>query len=365
MKQNNLKKKNKVVIDRQKGSIPLLANAYCRIEKYINQSYFSKVVGVKHMNYRPVLGLVILALFSCLVFADAPPAIPTEYWGRALIDGQDAAVGTPITSAYGNSVVAADGYYSLMLTGGDSPLTDNNDPTCTNHWGSGEACIPCTQNVNCIEGPQEGDPVTLNFDGNSIIVGWGAEHGFEDTDLVLINLEQGYNLVSLPLVPINSTLPAPLYSIEGNYEIVWAYKACDSVDPWKKYVPGVPSVLYDLYDMDPQFGYWIKMATADVLSFAGKNIRVANNTPYGNIDLCVGYNLIGMFYVEGKNYTLSSPLQSIDGNYEIVWAYKALDSVDPWKKYVPGVPSVLYDLYNMYPTFGYWVKMTSGDTLII
>ena len=185
------------------------------------------------MKNKLILGLVMLSILSSFVFAsdNAPPPIPTEYWGEALIDGEEASVGTPITSVYGDTTVAADGDYDIILTGGDSDLTFLDDSTCATHWAADEACIPCSTNPvdedYCVEGPQAGDIVTINFDGNPVDVVWGDDKGAEETDLASITLESGYNLVSLPIVPINITLPAPLSSIDGNYEIVWAYKASD------------------------------------------------------------------------------------------------------------------------------------------
>jgi len=148
-------------------------------------------------------------------------------------------------------------------------ISDSNLPAILTNWAAGLACIPCSTNPvdedYCVEGPKDGEKVIINLDGNPITIEWGADQGIEQIDLAAINLVSGYNLISLPIVPINTSLPAPIDSIEGNYEIVWAYDACDTLDPWKKFVPGIPPALYDLYEMYPSYGYWVKMTISDTL----------------------------------------------------------------------------------------------------
>ena len=46
---------------------------------------------------------------------------------------------------------------------------------------------------------------------------------------------------------------------------------------------------------------------------------------------------------------ISDILTPVQGQYEIVWAYNASDTADPWKKYVPGAPAWANDLEQMVP----------------
>jgi len=55
-----------------------------------------------------------------------------------------------------------------------------------------------------------------------------------------LNLYTGWNLISLPLMPEDTSITSLLSSINGNYSIVWAYNASDTADHWKKYDPGAP-----------------------------------------------------------------------------------------------------------------------------
>ena len=61
-----------------------------------------------------------------------------------------------------------------------------------------------------------------------------------------IPLFVGWNLISSPLEPLSTSVTETLSSISGAYDLVYAYKASDSVDPWKKYDIAQPSFLNDL-----------------------------------------------------------------------------------------------------------------------
>jgi len=61
-------------------------------------------------------------------------------------------------------------------------------------------------------------------------------------------------------------LPDALDGITGKYNLVMAYHAADTADPWKLYEPGVPAWVTDLDQLDPGWGYWIDMTQAATLS---------------------------------------------------------------------------------------------------
>jgi len=183
----------------------------------------------------------------------------------------------------------------------------------------------------------------------------------EDTHIVfasterIIQLNSGWNLISLPLMPDDSNVNLVLSPISGNYSIVCAYNASDTDDHWKKYDPTTPFG-NDLTTMEPGNGYWIMMTSDDTL-----NISRTMPAPT-DIELWSGWNLIG--YNSLNPQTITDALSSIDGNYSIIWAYSASDSTDYWKKYDPDIPFG-NDLANMEPGNGYWIMMTTDDILEI
>ena len=170
-----------------------------------------------------------------------------------------------------------------------------------------------------------------------------------------LNLYTGWNLISLPLMPEDTSITSLLSPISGNYSIVWEYNASDTSDHWKKYDPGVPFE-NDLINMEPGKGYWILMTSDNTLSISG---TVPEST---DIILKTGWNLIGYNFLDSQ--PIAEALSSINGNYSIVLAYNASDTADHWKKYDPSVPFE-NDLTIVEPGKGYWIMMTSDDILEI
>jgi hypothetical protein len=83
----------------------------------------------------------------------------------------------------------------------------------------------------------------------------------------------------------------------------------------------------------------------------------------GSIQLHTGWNLISTPLIPEDTGT-ASVLSPIGGNYDIVWEYNASDTTDHWKKYDPSAPFG-NDLTDIEPGKGYWILMTSDDTLPI
>jgi len=72
-----------------------------------------------------------------------------------------------------------------------------------------------------------------------------------------LNLESGWNLVSLPRIQSDSNPLVILQSIEGQYDAVQRYNATDQNDPWKHLRISKPSSFNDLNELDPYMGFWI------------------------------------------------------------------------------------------------------------
>jgi len=180
---------------------------------------------------------------------------------------------------------------------------------------------------------------------NETWVNGTANTGEALTKTFEISLKEGWNLISLPLQPEDLSIASVLAPISGNYGIIWAYDASDSLDPWKKYDPSVPFG-NDLLEMEAGSGYWILMGAEDTLPVTGSLpvLPVSGLEP--------GWNLIG--YTSLSSQPITDVLSSISSNYSIVWAYDASDTADPWKKYDPSVPFG-NDLTEMEPGKGYWI----------
>jgi hypothetical protein len=170
-----------------------------------------------------------------------------------------------------------------------------------------------------------------------------------------IALRRGWNLMALPLIPTELTPGAIFAPVDGKYSAVFAYNACDSADPWRKYVQNAPSFTNDLTTIGIAQGLWIQV-TEDI------TLTVTGSAPvHVDIPLCVGANLIS--YPTAMAAPLPDALASIAGKYERIYAYDASDPADPWKMFAPNAAPAANDLIALNAGKGYWLHMTEAAVL--
>ncbi|MCK4265950.1 MAG: exo-alpha-sialidase [Thermoplasmata archaeon] len=86
--------------------------------------------------------------------------------------------------------------------------------------------------------------------------------------------------------------------------------------------------------------------------------------PEYNITLNKGWNLISL-PLEQQNESITEVLSSIDGKWDYIQAYDALDT-DPWKTYATFKPGQLNDLSYLNHRIGFWINVTEpGVTLTV
>ncbi len=135
-----------------------------------------------------------------------------------------------------------------------------------------------------------------------------------------ISLNQGWNLISMPLTPLNNSVDNVFESI--SYSKLFSYDS-----GWK-----VPT------EINPKFGYWINVDNDSIFSVNG--FRPENPS----INNKKGWNLIGYPYLEETN--ISQILENVT-----VLTYNN----SQWYSYHSNRPSYLDTLYKFTPGFGYWV----------
>ncbi|MFN8494293.1 MAG: PKD domain-containing protein [Caldilineaceae bacterium] len=172
-----------------------------------------------------------------------------------------------------------------------------------------------------------------------------------------IPLAPNWNLVALPVQPANPAVDQVLASINGKYNLVYAYKGCDAADPWKKYDPAAPPFANDLTTLDLTLGLWVRMTTTATLSVTG---LVPMST---SIPLCNGWNLVG--YPAQQARPVGEALTPLNGCYSMVYGYVAADLADVWKKYDPSAPPFANDLTALNPGRGYWIKANQACTWVV
>lgn len=171
------------------------------------------------------------------------------------------------------------------------------------------------------------------------------------------SLPASWNLIAPPVYPIDPAPAMALASINGSYNLIYAYLGCDTSDPWKKYDPYAPPFINDLTAIDRRYGNWLYMTGPATLTFDGAWPQIIG------IPLCPGWNLIG--YPKQTPVAIATALAGIAGKYNLVYAYDAADTADPWKKYDSNAPPFTNDLTHMQAWFGYWIRMTQAATLIV
>ena len=167
-------------------------------------------------------------------------------------------------------------------------------------------------------------------------------------------MEERILLISAVLVLLGThvsgaTVGDALASINGSYSVVYGFNA--STGAWMRYLPGGAS--NTLTVMTVADGYWVKMTSAGTLNVSGTE-------PSSTIiSLATGWNLMG--YPKLTAGAVGTVLTGIDGKYSVVYGFNA--SSGAWMRYLPGGAS--NTLTNMVAGSGYWIKMTSADTLTI
>ena len=175
------------------------------------------------------------------------------------------------------------------------------------------------------------DYVVLNQEATPPVTDWTIE------------LDSGWNLISLPLIPTyGGNITTFLSSISANVLTVWAY---DPVAGWTSWAPGWGG---DLTAMEDGLGYWINMSGADTLSFAGVELPLPPLTP-PTYDVAVGWNLIG--FKSTAAMTAGDYLNAIVGDWVRIYGFDS------------GMFQVVQSGSLMQPGYGYWLAATAEGTI--
>jgi hypothetical protein len=156
-----------------------------------------------------------------------------------------------------------------------------------------------------------------------------------------INLNTGWNLISLNVTP-DSTTPESIFS--SIKSILNEVKGTTGT-----YSPSVPDFLNTLNNLEDGLAYWVKVNEATNLDVEGTPINY-NALP---IELKTGWNLTG--YPVEKENAITNALSSIWSELE--------EAKDLSKSYSTSVPDFLNTLLTLVPNSGYWIKVNANTTL--
>jgi hypothetical protein len=141
----------------------------------------------------------------------------------------------------------------------------------------------------------------------------------------LLDLEPGWNLISLPRSQSNTNLKTVLKSIEGQYDAVQWYNVTDGNDPWKHYHISKLPYMNDLDFINHTTGFWLHITDPE-----GTTLIVFGDelTADQNISLHPGWNLVG--YPSKSNKTRDVALDNLfyGSDVDSIWTYNA--SMQKW-----------------------------------
>jgi hypothetical protein len=164
-----------------------------------------------------------------------------------------------------------------------------------------------------------------------------------------IPLTAGWNLISLPVVPVNPAIASVLGTTKDNINAVYSY---DVATGWKVYRPdGVGTS--NLTEMTAGYGYWVEYKDVGASNIVGSGnlISEGNNTPPSR-SLKEGWNLIG--YYQRPNTTNISATNALANNLNNFWTL--LFGYDNTDKHI----TPLNTGSQLSPGQGFWVWLT-GD----
>jgi beta-glucanase (GH16 family) len=166
----------------------------------------------------------------------------------------------------------------------------------------------------------------------------------QEVSLVL-NLEPGWNLISLPVEPSERAIGKIFDPLAGKYDVVYAFNGSQ----YEGYIPGLNSS--KLKALEAGHGYWVYMNEAAKLEVKGKVINRA-------LQLKTGWNLVG--YVATRSSPIAQTLSSINGKYSAVYTFDTAS--DTYQGYYPDGTSS--NLKIMEPGKGYWIHALHDSVLI-
>jgi len=166
-----------------------------------------------------------------------------------------------------------------------------------------------------------------------------------DTSITTYDIElvQGWNLISLPLIPDDSDIADAFATIWPNFSRAAMYDG-----GFKTYIKGGPAP--DFTTVSPEFGYWVLMNASDTLTVTG---QFQNDPPAlpAYYEVVQGWNLIGFHSVAGQ--TAGDYLSALTANGVPTWAKM-------WG-YANGQWSPVGVNGTMNPGQGYWLAVTAAD----
>ncbi|UCE74923.1 MAG: fibronectin type III domain-containing protein, partial [Methanomassiliicoccales archaeon] len=162
-----------------------------------------------------------------------------------------------------------------------------------------------------------------------------------------IDLEPGWNMISVPLIQGDTALQIVLENISVDYDAVQCYNSSDNNDPWKHHRTTKPQSLNDLSEINRFKGLWIHMKNAATLYVNGTAPEIGY---FNQITLYNGWNFAGY-----PSLIERVPASSgLPAGVDMVQWYNA--SSGSWEYWDPGASPDTLDFLK--PGQGLWIHHT-------
>jgi enterochelin esterase-like enzyme len=158
-----------------------------------------------------------------------------------------------------------------------------------------------------------------------------------------LELEEGWNLISLPLSPKDRKIATLLGASFNSLQVVYSYNTSS-----EKYLSFTPNERSDFTTFEMGNGYWVYMDKAARVTIEGDEINPA-------VAIKRGWNLVGVNSPGG--FPVDAALKSIEGKFSIVYSYTS--SNGGYKSYIPGDEAEFDELL---PGAGYWLYATENTS---
>jgi len=170
---------------------------------------------------------------------------------------------------------------------------------------------------------------------------------------IAYSLQEGWNLIGVPVDVDETGVPKLLAPISGKYDLVMQFDPFTMYSPWKVYdaTAGVQSGGLD--NLDTRYGIWLRVTESCTLTVSGRRLTEPTDVP-----LQMGLNLIG--YPSLRTRPITEALSSIEGKYIRAYTYDAGQPEYPWSFFDFTLPAEVNPLTEMKPGAAYWIEMVQA-----
>ena len=220
---------------------------------------------------------------------------------------------------------------------------DNGYPSGGNYWST-------YSGLDLFSGPSQNIPGADGLGDTSYISGKIIDHYPLKSPCLeyKIRVRLGWNLISIPSLALNSTLPNVLDDIKGDTDwdrMMW-YNPLDMIDHWKQFNKNWNPALNDLTKFNNTICVWL-----EVTRVGDGYIMICDRQPVStSINLYAGWNMVGYPARNDGIYTVAN-LKTDTG----------VDIVEGFDETAEYQTKVLDDTYALKRGEGYWVNATSNN----